>query len=127
MTTAPKSRDAIAVLAPRPMFEDSPVFQMACRQLEAVAGAVELDPGVLERLSQPKRALVVSVPIHMDDGRTESFVGYRVQHSLTSGLRFFRKDLGMNQTGTLRHAITMGLRELFTDGTLAAGAVLVTN
>src|SRR5208337_4987597 len=30
-------------------------------------------------------AMVVSVPIRMDDGRTEAFVGYRVQHSLTSG------------------------------------------
>ena len=74
-----------ALVAPRPMFEDSPVFKMACRQLESVAEVIDLDPGVLQRLGQPKRALVVSVPISMDDGRTESFVGYRVQHSLTSG------------------------------------------
>jgi hypothetical protein len=61
--------------------------------------------------------------------RSDGFAAYitAIQHGLTSGLRFFRKDLGVNQTGTLRHAITMGLRELFTDGTLAAGAVLVTN
>jgi glutamate dehydrogenase (NAD(P)+) len=71
---------------PNPVFENSPTFQMACRQLDAVAEAIDLDPGVLERLSKPKRALVVSIPIRMDsDGRTESFIGYRVQHSLTSG------------------------------------------
>src|SRR5437764_12098860 len=70
---------------PIPLFESSPTFQMACRQLETVAGHVALDPGVLERLSKPKRAMVVSVPILMDDGRTEGFIGYRVQHSLTSG------------------------------------------
>jgi glutamate dehydrogenase (NAD(P)+) len=58
---------------------------MACRQLDGVAEVIDVDPGVLERLSKPKRALVVSVPIRMDDGRTENFVGYRVQHSLTSG------------------------------------------
>jgi glutamate dehydrogenase (NAD(P)+) len=59
---------------------------MACRQLNTVAEAIDLDPGVLERLSKPKRALVVSIPIRMDsDGRTENFTGYRVQHSLTSG------------------------------------------
>ncbi|HWY87500.1 MAG TPA: Glu/Leu/Phe/Val dehydrogenase, partial [Gemmataceae bacterium] len=52
---------------------------------ERVAEVIDLDPGVMQRLSQPKRAVVVSVPIHMDDGRTESFIGYRVQHSLTSG------------------------------------------
>jgi glutamate dehydrogenase (NAD(P)+) len=58
---------------------------MACRQLEVVAEQINIDKGVLERLSKPKRALVVSIPILMDDGRTEGFVGYRVQHSLTSG------------------------------------------
>ncbi|MFO0809916.1 MAG: Glu/Leu/Phe/Val dehydrogenase [Gemmataceae bacterium] len=70
---------------PIPLFENSPTFQMAIRQLEAVAAHVDLDAGVLERLTKPKRALVVSVPIRMDDGRTEGFIGFRVQHSLTSG------------------------------------------
>ncbi len=71
--------------ASQAVFEDSPVYQMAQRQLESLAGVIDLDAGVLERLSQPKRSLVVSVPIRMDDGRTENFIGYRVQHSLTSG------------------------------------------
>jgi glutamate dehydrogenase (NAD(P)+) len=68
-----------------PVFEESPTFQMACRQLQMAADAIDIDPGVLERLSKPRRALVVSVPVQMDDGSTESFVGFRVQHSLTSG------------------------------------------
>jgi glutamate dehydrogenase (NAD(P)+) len=68
-----------------PVFENSPTFQMACQQLEDVARHLELDQGVLERLSKPKRAMVVSIPIRMEDGHTESFIGYRVQHSLTSG------------------------------------------
>jgi glutamate dehydrogenase (NAD(P)+) len=29
--------------------------------------------------------MVVSIPVLMEDGRTEMFIGYRVQHSLTSG------------------------------------------
>jgi glutamate dehydrogenase (NAD(P)+) len=58
---------------------------MALRQLESVAANVDIEPGVLERLSKPKRALVVSCPIRMDNGRTETFIGFRVQHSLTSG------------------------------------------
>src|SRR5580700_4159268 len=68
-----------------PLFESSPTFQMALRQLSSVAKYLDLDAGVLERLKMPKRALVVSVPIRMDDGRTEGFLGFRVQHSLTSG------------------------------------------
>jgi glutamate dehydrogenase (NAD(P)+) len=71
---------------PNPVFENSPTFRMACRQLEMVAEHMDLDQGVLERLSRPKRAMVVSIPIRMDsDGRTENFIGFRVQHSLTSG------------------------------------------
>jgi glutamate dehydrogenase (NAD(P)+) len=70
---------------PRPVFEDSPVFQMAVKQLEAVASAMNVDPNVMERLAKPKRSVIVSVPIKMDDGHTRNFLGYRVQHSLTSG------------------------------------------
>ncbi len=71
--------------SPASLYENSPTFRMACRQLEVVAEQIEIDRGVLERLSLPKRALVVSIPVLMEDGRTEGFIGYRVQHSLTSG------------------------------------------
>lgn len=68
-----------------PIFDNSPTFRMACRQLELVSEHIDVDRGVLERLRLPKRAMVVSIPIRMEDGRTENFIGYRVQHSLTSG------------------------------------------
>src|SRR3954469_17815930 len=70
---------------PNPVFDTSLTFQMACRQLDAVAEVIEIDPGVLQRMSVPKRAMVVSIPVRMDDDQTEVFTGYRVQHSLTSG------------------------------------------
>ncbi|MSR79244.1 MAG: Glu/Leu/Phe/Val dehydrogenase [Gemmataceae bacterium] len=58
---------------------------MARRQLDTVAEVINLDKGLLQRLAYPKRSMMVSIPIRMDDGRTEVFFGYRVQHSLTSG------------------------------------------
>lgn len=67
------------------LFEMSPLYRMAVQQLEDVAAVINLDKNILERMAQPKRALVVSVPIRMDDGNTHNFIGYRVQHSLTSG------------------------------------------
>jgi glutamate dehydrogenase (NAD(P)+) len=70
---------------PQPLFETSPTFQMAMRQLATVAEHTDIDAGVLERLAHPKRSMVVSVPIRRDTGETESFLGFRVQHSLTSG------------------------------------------
>ena len=38
-----------------------------------------------ETLRHPKRALIVDVPIEMDDGRVAHFEGYRVQHNLSRG------------------------------------------
>ena len=70
---------------PVTIFTDSPTFRMASQQLQTVARAIDLDPGILERLSVPKRSLIVSVPIRMDDNSLHTFIGYRVQHSLTSG------------------------------------------
>jgi glutamate dehydrogenase (NAD(P)+) len=71
--------------SPVPVYENSPTFRMAVRQLESVAEVIDIDKGILSRMALPKRALVVSVPVRMDDGHTEVFTGYRVQHSLTSG------------------------------------------
>ncbi|MDM0085692.1 Glu/Leu/Phe/Val dehydrogenase [Variovorax sp. J31P179] len=38
-----------------------------------------------ETLKRPKRALIVDVPIEMDDGSIAHFEGYRVQHNLSRG------------------------------------------
>ena len=38
-----------------------------------------------ETLKRPKRALIVDIPIEMDNGKVAHFEGYRVQHSLTRG------------------------------------------
>jgi glutamate dehydrogenase (NAD(P)+) len=70
---------------PIPVYGNSPTFQMACKQLESVAEHIDIDAGVLERLHTPRRAMVVAVPTRMEDGHTEVFTGFRVQHSLTSG------------------------------------------
>lgn len=38
-----------------------------------------------ETLRRPKRALIVDVPIELDDGRIAHFEGFRVQHNLSRG------------------------------------------
>jgi glutamate dehydrogenase (NAD(P)+) len=95
---------SLAPTAPHPLtlFDNSPTYQMACRQLDTVAKAINLDPGIAQRLIVPKRSLVVAVPIRMDSGQTQTFVGYRVQHSLTSGA----------SKGGLRYAPNVDLGEV---------------
>lgn len=63
----------------------NPVFDMACRQFDAVADRLRMPEGDRLRLKSPKRALSVSVPVRMDDGSTCVFAGYRVQHHLSLG------------------------------------------
>ncbi|MBY0405762.1 MAG: Glu/Leu/Phe/Val dehydrogenase, partial [Cyanobacteria bacterium] len=58
---------------------------MAQRQLDQVASLMHLDAGIHERLRYPRKALIVSVPIKLDNGHTKVFSGYRVQHDQTLG------------------------------------------
>ncbi len=66
-------------------FMQSPAFVMACQQYDRVADFLNIPQGERVRTKMPKRAIVVTVPTRMDDGRTEMFVGYRVQHHLSVG------------------------------------------
>jgi glutamate dehydrogenase (NAD(P)+) len=40
-----------------------------------------LEPGLVDFLRLPQRTITVSMPVEMDDGRFENFVGYRVLHN----------------------------------------------
>ena len=62
-----------------------PVFDMARNQFETIADYIGIPADERDRLLYPKRAMTVSCPIHMDDGRTAVFHGYRVQHHLSLG------------------------------------------
>ena len=64
---------------------DHPTFRMACRQFDLVADWLEIPAAERDRLKFPKRSMTVALPIRRDDGRTEVFAGYRVQHHLTLG------------------------------------------
>jgi glutamate dehydrogenase (NAD(P)+) len=63
----------------------SPVFQQACNQFDAAADILGMDAGLRDRTKRPRRCVVVSMPVRMDDGRIEIFEGYRVQHNLSTG------------------------------------------
>ena len=82
------------------MIYSGPVFGQAQAQFRAVADHLRIPEDERDRLLYPKRAIVVAVPVHMDDGRTRVFQGFRVQHHLTlgptkGGTRFSPKlDLG---------------------------------
>jgi glutamate dehydrogenase (NAD(P)+) len=74
------------VVHPAPVLEwDTPLFQQARTQLESALENADVSEMVSERLRYPERALIVSVPVKMDDGSFRSFPAYRVQHSSVLG------------------------------------------
>lgn len=60
-------------------------FEVAKKQIDIVAEEIGLDPNVREYLKRVERALIVTIPILMDDGSIQIFEGYRVQHSTVRG------------------------------------------
>jgi glutamate dehydrogenase (NAD(P)+) len=72
-------------LAQAPLEWDTPLYRMAVSQFEQAVQVAKVPEAIAERLRFPERALMVSVPVRMDDGRRVVFPGYRVQHSSILG------------------------------------------
>ncbi len=54
-------------------------------QFDRAARYLNLDEGMQALLKAPKRQMVVSIPVKMDDGSLRLFEGYRVQHNIARG------------------------------------------
>lgn len=65
--------------------EHSDAWQTYLAQIDRVAPHLGDLKQYIETLKRPKRALIVDVPIVMDDGSIRHFEGYRVQHNLSRG------------------------------------------
>ncbi len=60
-------------------------FESATQQLRNAAGYLKLDEDTFQILSAPKRQLIVSLPVRMDNGSVRVFTGYRVQYNDARG------------------------------------------
>lgn len=61
------------------------VFGAMLQEFEGAARILDLDPGIWQILTHPKRQITVSCPIQRDNGQIEVFTGYRVQYNITLG------------------------------------------
>jgi glutamate dehydrogenase (NAD(P)+) len=68
-----------------PLEWDTPLYRMAVAQLDQALEHAHVDPTAATRLHYPEQAVVVSVPIQLDDGTCVVFPAYRVQHSSVLG------------------------------------------
>lgn len=60
-------------------------WDMVLAQIEKANRYLNCDPGIIEKLRHTERALMVSVPVKMDNGGVKVFKGFRVQHSTVRG------------------------------------------
>jgi glutamate dehydrogenase (NAD(P)+) len=60
-------------------------FDVAQRQFDEAAEAMNLDPAMREVLRVPQRELIANFPVRMDNGTVRVFTGFRVQHNITRG------------------------------------------
>lgn len=91
-------------------FAEGALFQNTIKTIEESAAVINCDPNVLERLKRPKRAIIVSIPVRMDDYRVKVFTGYRVQHSSTlgpfkGGIRY-HQDVTLSEVAALATLMT---------------------
>src|SRR6266567_4088022 len=81
---AQKGADLTTVEVPVSHLRENP-YEIAKSQLRKVADTFAIDPNLVNVLQECKKALVVSVPVSMDDGSTRVFQGYRVTHNVARG------------------------------------------
>ena len=69
----------------QPLEWDTPLFRTAVAQFEEALTHAEVDAAAAERLRYPEAAVMVSIPVRLDDGTWTVFPGYRVLHSSVLG------------------------------------------
>ena len=74
----------MTVEAPVSHLRENP-YDIAREQLRRVADAFAIDSNLINVLSECKKAVVVSIPVGMDDGSVRAFEGYRVTHNIARG------------------------------------------
>jgi len=67
------------------MVEKVNPFDAVVKQIDIVGEKLKLDPSFIECLKHPRRIIIVSVPVRMDNGKIKIFTGYRVQYNMLRG------------------------------------------
>jgi glutamate dehydrogenase (NAD(P)+) len=85
-------------------------WQISLAQLDESAARLNLIPDLHRVMRTCQRELLVEVPVHMDDGTTQVFPGYRIQHNTArgpakGGIRF-AKDVDQDEVRSLAMTMT---------------------
>ncbi|MEM4717613.1 MAG: Glu/Leu/Phe/Val dehydrogenase [Desulfurococcaceae archaeon] len=67
------------------LYENDPVYQMAVKQLKESASILGLTDEVVEILRHPEKLVQVKITIKRDNGKVETYLGWRSQHNSALG------------------------------------------
>jgi glutamate dehydrogenase (NAD(P)+) len=67
------------------MSTNGSIFGAMLQEFDGAARILNLEPGIWKILTSPKRQIIVTCPVQMDNGEIEVFTGYRVQYNITLG------------------------------------------
>jgi glutamate dehydrogenase (NAD(P)+) len=79
------------------MSEELNPFRIAQHQLEEAAEIMKLDKQALAILNEPKRTLIMNIPVKMSNGKTQTFTAFRVRYNdalgpAKGGIRFHPQE-----------------------------------
>ncbi len=79
------------------MKEELNPFKIAQQQLDKAAEIMNLDKQAHAILREPKRTLIMNIPVKMSNGKTQTFTGFRVQYNdargpAKGGIRFHPEE-----------------------------------
>jgi len=86
-------------------------YENAMHQFEQAVEVLGLKPNQVAMIKDPRKVIILTLPVRMDDGRIEVFTGYRVQHSIVrgpakGGVRF-HPDVTLDEVKALAFWMTM--------------------
>lgn len=89
---------------------ESKFYMDTAALVETTCDRIAIDPNIKNRLLTPQRALVTSIPIRMDDGTVNNYIGYRVQHNnslgpFKGGIRF-HEEVNLGEVSALAMLMT---------------------
>ncbi len=86
-------------------------WDRAKKQLRVAAAHIDIPEDLIARLEEPDNIIEVDIPLEMDNGSTQTFQGYRVQHNnirgpYKGGLRY-HPNVDMDEVKALAFWMTM--------------------
>jgi glutamate dehydrogenase (NAD(P)+) len=72
-------------LMPTAYLEEVNPWEAQVARSDLAAKKLNLEDGLWKILREPSREIIVHIPVQLDNGRLETFTGFRVQHSIDRG------------------------------------------